>query len=780
MIKFRSHISGGVLVLFAFALVAIIGALALFFESGKSATNIEQARNYMRLMSLAMLEGFMGSAGTYQERYEAGVDRIRKIADGNQYLLALKGDTSAGVRASQIGDGGSVNVIPGSWSCQAGETGEACFDELASPDDNNLPNAFKVSGTLFTSRSGLLGRRIFGGVTESGGAGLTSIATVVPRQICFAVDLSSSMVRENHRYWFSLQADPSGGGTQCINAPTDPRDIDFGAGLGGEFAYFLANPGTPFNPGATPATSHQCSANYFFNPAANAPWVANRVQAINGRPGLPPVPPVTSIPLPSDYILRLIYDDSDYQDIATAINNGGFKYGTADKYIYNPDPAAPGGNPAFSITATNQYYSVNYFRGARSELLADGTTRVDQFEGPQPLGVVMSGIRDAIIDLRNRRVAGDKACLIFFDSRLEWPRIVKLTDDFNFLDRYVASFNNLAPNLGLGDGDPTNDIVNDSIVPGTVRGAGNFYPNFQDAAAWATSGFDFLIRMGIFPKQGRQSDYLGAVRLAMNILVAERATTNLEAQTSIVVIGDWVHNCLSVARSNPDGSQEQSGCNNTFNRFRAASEEMQEWINSVYLGDGANNNTPINIMIVGDHVRPHSFEYKNKGDRCFTDKEIRQRGGTYKSVYIPPLGDSDPRLGTPWKDLFKNMYKPDSIGFAYPNFYARNIAERTRGAWMPIRSNSSWHYCRQYPSGLPHVMQPRYTDGTKGISCGDGNYHGYLHNRGQGDSDSFLGNNLYRHINFNPDPQCRSKANQTKDFMKEVITGNPYKIAFAN
>jgi hypothetical protein len=88
--------------------------------------------------------------------------------------------------------------------------------------------------------------------------------------------------------------------------------------------------------------------------------------------------------------------------------------------------------------------------------------RVDAYPadiGPEPLTSVLTGLRQLITAMKEQAVAGDKIALIFYDDHLAWPRVVKLTSDWD----YLLSLTDFRSNIGaMGDPfDPsTNEILN--------------------------------------------------------------------------------------------------------------------------------------------------------------------------------------------------------------------------------------------------------------------------------------------------------------------------------
>lgn len=174
-------------------------------------------------------------------------------------------------------------------------------------------------------------------------------------------------------------------------------------------------------------------------------------------------------------------------------------------YASNPDFAkyhpSPVTDPKYSATRLEGNYLVDQYVDAN-------------YQGPEPLTTVFKGINNAIKQFRERAVVGDRACIVFHDDTLAWPRITKLTDDFDYLER-----------------------LTDTTKYTTTDGAGNVVLD-------TTRGLGRMLRHGFFPAYLAATDLKEATAEAM-FQFQEFADANPGFPTSnfIVLIGDGLTNC---------------------------------------------------------------------------------------------------------------------------------------------------------------------------------------------------------------------------------------------
>ena len=129
----------------------------------------------------------------------------------------------------------------------------------------------------------------------------------------------------------------------------------------------------------------------------------------------------------------------------------------------------------YKVTAGDDDYFVDVYRS-------------DSYAGPEPLRYFLSAISQSIEFLKDRGVPGDMACVVFFDDRLEWPRILKLSGSFDEIKQAIDS-SSLVDLLTAGD----QDLKSKTISPSLLR----------------------TIQYHLFPKQGRNTDLYLALQEAL-------------------------------------------------------------------------------------------------------------------------------------------------------------------------------------------------------------------------------------------------------------------------
>lgn len=429
-------------------------------------------------------------------------------------------------------------------------------------------------------------------------------------------------------------------------------------------------------------------------------------------------------------------------------------------------------------------YAVNNGFNYRVDVFRDGI-----YNGPEPLRTVFEGLKRAIEIFKARSVAGDKVCLIFYDQQLSWTRIVKLTDDFDYLEQFV-DWDQL--------GDPT-------------------------------LGFERAMQHALFPDRSGKTDMALAVSEAMKQFAAEKDAA-VPTSDFMVLIGDGLTNCRNCPDLNEDIDQNEDGdidypdswktlfceddgalcssyCQSASSSYQSFCEQAfgsipsscpppsadcentdlngdgqrtrddyNKWLSDYNdangcLSKGCNNSpvhywyamnelkefveeyvypslTPVHVIMVGQKAGPHTVDVPSEEDSdvCLTDSEARSldeplvkplattwdcSSGSCWGTYTEDGSSStvtDLDFRTAWNDAFYQVNK---------DMY--DIAVMTGGIWGPIRP--------QGPSCSPSDSPP---------SCGD--------SEGVVDGRRML------------DPYCRTTTQQIRDYMIKIIGQNPYTI----
>lgn len=315
-----------------------------------------------------------------------------------------------------------------------------------------------------------------------------------------------------------------------------------------------------------------------------------------------------------------------------------------EKSPYKSPPREPGRPYYYTV---DSYYESNY-------------------SGPQPLATVFKGLDGAIKKFKERKVGGDKACIIFYDDKLLWHRIFNLTDDFDYLEKFTD----------LSDRTSTD------------------------------KGFQFAMKHGAFPRVGSQTNTGLALEEASIQFDANRGLA-IPTSDFIVLIGDGLSNCRNCqAQDNKNGNYCGSvgpGCSNRFDYYYYSALESEKFAAEVL----AKQKIPIHVVQVGQATGPHTKDiYKeNSTTECMSEFEKRRDGKfIFKRTVehllpgqvepqcpksFPESGSSETScdVNTNWSQLFKNANS--SAPFYYSGRSLYQMATSTGGGWYPLRPQGS-------------------------------------------------------------------------------------------
>ncbi len=395
---------------------------------------------------------------------------------------------------------------------------------------------------------------------------------------------------------------------------------------------------------STTYQTHKNGARFAYSLGDGGVVVADQLASWNSLPTtrFADTPTDPTVHYQSDYKKMQILDDSFYPSMPS------------DVTTHHPNPLTEG-NGMYSqtpMTGSGTWALVDTFRDTNS----DGGT----YYGPEPLRTIFVGLRQAINIFKDRSVAGDKACLIFYDHNLYWPRIVKMTDNFDYLLKQT-DFDNWS-------------TINDSDseqVPGAIYNISQ------------SSGLDRVIRFGLFPSESTFTDTYSAMTEALNQFSKTDATTtdsNVPSANSMILIGDGLTNC----------SHSSASCNNSY-------ETHSQNINEVLTMAKTNlvpNSIAVHVILVGDNVRPHTVNrpsVSNPG-KCMTDREYRARYQNHQNISGFVRGNVCWDLEN-FEDEEDSSYAdgpcPDVAYYEPPyyeiNKYMYELAAITQGIWAPLR-----------------------------------------------------------------------------------------------
>ncbi len=605
---------GVILPFVALLVILILMLLALAVDSSLVLASRQQAIHFARLVALAGIEQY----------YATDCDSARGSEGCHQ-----KSVTAAVARMNEIAKGnvlisgdGSISIkSPGEENLEVDakielgrwiqlEQNHECSG--SPPCFVPLSNSEFVASAIRVSNSYPAGiKTVFAKAlfsTESIKIKTQVTASVVPRRGCFLVDISPSITRNTHLM------------------------TSVGVAKASEFGFYLSS-----DNGETTTTLQ------------DRKW-----QALNNNPFY-----VTrgAIPSSGNSDFTKTHFLSDYHKMMT-MGDDSYTYLDAAVQPYHYDPSV----------ASN----IGYTAGASGSWFRVDTYRKSEYQGPEPLRSVFYGMRSAISEFKKRSVVGDKVCLIFYDHKLMWPRIVRLTGNFDYVYKFL-SFDEGTE--GITDDDP------------------NIGPSIT---AKPTSNFERAIRHSLFPGPAAYSNTELAIAEALSQFAADSASASKGVQTSdfIVHIGDGLTNCIP---HNDSGSS--TDCGNDYAHYHASMTALQEFLEKY----SVKTSIPVHFVLIGDLVAPHTVDIKNPyatGDEgaCYSDAQLRALGPEANKYTLG--GDADghePGSTAQWNSLFVNASA--ETPFYQVNSDIHHLAVLTKGIFGPIRpveANCVKDQCRDW------------------------------------------------------------------------------------
>lgn len=750
----------GVALFIGLALISVFFIFAAFaIDLAVMSSALNQARDNARLTALAALGSFFEQScaglddnACYTLRSNAALNRARDVAGANIILM----DAGSGAKEVQwdVEDEGSPSLQTGRWysvkpsaaQVEEGESDNPCSDNYPCfIPGNKKVNAMRFHGNTYTGIARTFSR-VFAGSSPTP-VNVSAIASVVPRHGCFLVDISGSTTLATHLPYAKdemINPDP-------LQYETVPRS---------SYALLLAG-----DNGTSPTEEDQ--------DVWNKMWGIRPLGALST--------PIRHYQ--SDYEPKRPLTDSDYDS-------------DPDYQLYHPDPETVEGVSADALAGT---YRLDFYR--------DGG-----YTGPEPLTTIFEGLNAVVGMFRERAVAGDMACLIFYDRFLTWPRVVKLTGDFDYLSKFTDPNMLTHPTSAEGYLRSTYVLTDGTVLPDIPL------PDITGGSWQNLEAAPLTVRHGVYP-----SFYYGftwtskAIRFALDQFQSQGAT--VEASAFLVHIGDGLTNCddnycdsqygpydlngdgdhnaddlalteqalkdrgcwgvngdyetnggdeeqvqqfyrcwdfdfdgdgnidaddVQTMQDNPDWWQCKA-CENSFERFWDATDDLQGIARySLFPG-----HIPLHVIMVGDHVAPHTRDITVDGVCMNNDKEIRQKGIVGSKGMFVLGGQADGTYFSGGYDIHAVKAWNDMLNGKAPLYQANlpwyQLARITGGIWAPIR---------------PKL--PGCSTSDPAPSCGSAV-----------GTELTGGRRIY-------DPLCRDPKDQIKGYMKEIIEQNPYGIVYSD
>ena len=567
----------------------MLGALAL--DLSQRTVTAEQADHTAKFAALSALQAYSTATGTdVDAKIEIAVAQAN-ISSGKNISLSVGGKNTADQVARDAEQG--TALIPGKFYAEVptidgcnnpchGADNVPCFvalnDVLTACEragNETQPNAFRVVGKYFSDLRGIFSK-IFDSSAYS--VNVDVIAAFVPRRGMMMVDVSSSTFHATHWYdppyksWYSYYV--SSGNTE--------PDAPYNTLWNNQSASRLSPP-----PGA-PSNSDPDYSKYHYR--SDYAVVTSNSTATTPVPFTGKTSPVIKTLSDSDY-----GSDPDYAK-------------------YHPNPT--------TIPVPGMSYTASQVQG---EFRIDTFRDVD-YPGPEPFNTIFKGLDSAVEAFKERAVTGDRLGLIFFDHHLTWPRVVKLTSDFDYLKKFTN--------------------ITDS----------NFYDSDE-------KGLKFVLKHQIFPSRNSYSNVLMAATEALRQF-DQTSSGSVSSVDFMVYFGDGLANCTSTAN-----------CNEDYPHYQQAIQQLHDFAVDTLFP----RRIPFNVLLVGDHVGPHVLALSDGQGGCVQDTDAR----TSKTDLV--RGQDLPLNATAaqWSDAYSHMSADQP--FYQVNMDMYQIARATGGIWGPIR-----------------------------------------------------------------------------------------------
>lgn len=445
-----------------------------------------------------------------------------------------------------------------------------------------------------------------------------------------------------------------------------------------------------------------------------------------------------------------------YDDYELKTTLGDSDYGSDPNYRkQHPDPSK------YSAERKSGNYRFDFYRD-------------ETHLGPEPLTTILAGLYEAVSLLDNRAVAGDKACIIFYDNELAWTRVMNLTDNFDYLKSIVDPRQLRAPK-DAEFGYKVNSLTD--LPPALAH---NLFPALdgytfsQQAMAEAMSQFkegkagigsvsNFIVHIGdglsncsmSCDRYDRDGDGKGDEQenadcrnyfedhygFTSKLPIGPDSGTDpgiIDVCAALDINGDQYVDYEEIGIS--EDFDDCEVCDNQYFVYEQSMKELRELAsNTLFKGK-----IPLHAILVGDHVQPHTIDVEDQETgECLTDAEAREQEKNFTHyLYDTDNGYSQKERNNA-KAVFDTMFESDGDPFIQANYDWYSLARMTGGFWGPIRPVNP--LCSDTSEqGAAALEQAR------GI-CVDNHRRIY-------------------------DDLCRTPAKQIQDYMGAIMEQNPYAI----
>jgi len=689
-----------VLLFLAIALLAILSFAALAIDLTLYSNARAQGVNYARLAALAAVEEYFDRKQKSPELGElefkrSAVDRANAVSKTNYFYgidqvlehirpntISLMNDTYRPETEVKL-EGGHWIYDESTMHCTGTDT-PPCF--VAEPDNDKAINSVRVSGVLYRPVSSFLAHAAFG-IKALPPVTIDVTAAAVPRHGCFAVDISPSIASVTHHITPKATIDADLNDT---NPSGTINRINPGTSYGSFLGYYLPedNPGVlaSSDVGKIMTNIHKPDWDMlYYNVLAGHGWNSG----IDPRTWFPATLSDTQH-LKSDFVQLRQYGDDQYSNILHS--------------ELHPNPAI----------------ETDYAMGPKGlwgRFDARHINESGSYQGAEPLRSVFETIQYTIERFENRSVAGDEICFVFYDQSQKWSRVVKLTDDFDYLRKLVDFSGKPVGNVPL---------VGDLPPPPGDPGRNS---NWEPPAPTATNpaGYERIIRYNLVPSAGGFTNMTGGLSEALKQL-DNGQDSGVQSSDFVVLVGDGLTNC---------STSLSPQCSDDLDYHKKSLADLQNVVNSRVIP----SHIPIHVILMGDYVQPHTVAIaKTDGGTCLSDAEARKAG----LPYVMDEWFGAPVTGVGAEAAEANAYDNRSAAEPYwkANYEMYGIASATGGTWGTIRPKHPSCTTENTPIDNP-------------TPC----------NR----TPSLLQRVVY-------DEKCRSRGTQMTAFMDEILGSNPYVV----
>lgn len=366
--------SGAVMVLTVIFLGVLLAFMTIVIDEMRMGSVRQESQNHAGLAAISALEEFIASPPGF--KHARAIERANTVSGFNMVLNTDHSDPVSENSNPKIefGQWYFVNPVDNSTPCQGNGSSSPTPPCFVPKVGTEDINAIRISGEFYPQLNLLFAPAVFG--THHFAVPVKATASVIPMQGIALFDLSRSMVKETH------DAMKDGSGTPLLKPNGAPYLHRYG--------YYLATPNGLAGPTLQDQDWTELETN-FPTRGGNTDPTAHFASDYKDAGGV-----ATDITL---------LNDSDYNGTYTE---------------HHPNPS-----------------SLPQFSSAPAVYRMDSRGSGGGYIGPQPYSNLLLALQQTVLRLKNRRVAGSKFGVIFYDDKLSWPRVFSLTDDFDYLLQFL-------------------------------------------------------------------------------------------------------------------------------------------------------------------------------------------------------------------------------------------------------------------------------------------------------------------------------------------------------